>query len=131
MAQARDKSATSERLSLDSPAIAAATDNKSQQDAIAQLQAYSRSVRAAEFQSLTDSISSARRRYLHAVEALGEPSVLGLPQIYDTSLFDLSDTAWQKTQTGMSRAAKRMVAQGIPQGLPKEILKEAVKSASG
>ena len=27
----------------------------------------------------------------------------------------------------MSRAAKRMVAQGIPQGLPKEILKEAVK----
>lgn len=127
VAQAGDTSATSERLSLDSPAIAAATDNKSQQDAIAQLQAYSRSVRAAEFQSLTDSISSARRRYLHAVEALGEPSVLGLPQIYDTSLFDLSDAAWQKTQTGMSRAAKRMVAQGIPQGLPKEILKEAVK----
>ncbi len=46
LAQARDKSATSERLSLDSPAIAVATDNKSQQDAIAQLQAYSRSVRA-------------------------------------------------------------------------------------
>ncbi|MEG4055989.1 MULTISPECIES: HDIG domain-containing metalloprotein [unclassified Microcoleus] len=127
VAQAGDKSATSERLSLDSAAIAAAKDNKSQQDAIAQLQAYSRSVRAAEFQSLTESISSARRRYLNAVEALGQPSVLGLPQIYDTSLFDLSDAAWQKTQTGMSRAAKRMVAQGIPQGLPKEILKEAVK----
>ncbi|MEG5108292.1 HDIG domain-containing protein [Microcoleus sp. AT8-A4] len=126
LAQAGDKSATSERLSLDSPAIAAATDNKSQQDAIAQLQAYSRSVRAAEFQSLTDSISSARERYLNAVEALGKPSVLGLPQIYDTSLFDLSEAAWQKTQTGMSRAAKRMVAQGIPQGLPKEILQEAV-----
>ncbi|MEG5164498.1 HDIG domain-containing protein [Microcoleus sp. AT3-A2] len=126
LAQAGDKSATSERLSLDSPAIAAATDNKSQQDAIAQLQAYSRSVRAADFQSLTDSISSARQRYLNAVEALGKPSVLGLPQIYDTSLFDWSDAAWQKTQTGMSRAAKRMVAQGIPQGLPKEILKEAV-----
>ncbi|MEG4495263.1 HDIG domain-containing metalloprotein [Microcoleus sp. D3_18_C4] len=127
LAQAGDKSATSERLSLDSPAIAGATDNKSQQDAIAQLQAYSRSVRAAEFQSLTDSISSARQRYLNAVEALEKPSVLGLPQIYDTSLFDWSDAAWQKTQTGMSRAAKRMVAQGIPQGLPKEILQEAVK----
>lgn len=126
LAQAGEKSATSERLSLDSPAIAAATDNKSQQDAIAQLQAYSRSVRAADFQSLTDSISSARQRYLNAVEALGKPSVLGLPQIYDTSLFDLSEAAWQKTQTGMSRAAKRMVAQGIPQGLPKEILQEAV-----
>ncbi|MEG4965047.1 HDIG domain-containing protein [Microcoleus sp. B6-A1] len=127
VAQAGDKRATSERLSLHSPAIAGATDNKSQQDAIAQLQAYSRSVRATEFQSLTDSISSARRRYLNAVEALGKPSVVGLPQIYDTSLFDLSAPAWQKTQTGMSRAAKRMVAQGIAQGLPKEILKEAVK----
>ncbi|MBD0306923.1 MAG: hypothetical protein ICV80_01900, partial [Microcoleus sp. T1-bin1] len=127
LAQAGDHSATDERLSLDSPAIAAQTDNKSQQDAVAQLQAYSREVPAADFQSLTDSISSARRRYLNAVEALGQPSVSGLGQIYDTSLFDLSDAAWQKTQTGMSRAAKRMVAQGIPQGLPKEILKEAVK----
>ena len=126
LAQAGDNSATDERLSLDSPAIAQ-TQNKSQQDAVAQLQAYSREVSAADFQSLTDSISSARRRYLNAVEALGQPSVSGLRQIYDTSLFDLSDAAWQKTQRGMSRAAKRMVAQGIPQGLPKEILKEAVK----
>ena len=126
LAQAGDNSATDERLSLDSPAIAQ-TQNKSQQDAVAQLQAYSREVPAADFQSLTDSISSARRRYLNAVEALGQPSVSGFRQIYDTSLFDLSDAAWQKTQTGMSRVAKRMVAQGIPQGLPKEILKEAVK----
>ncbi|MEG4113394.1 MULTISPECIES: HDIG domain-containing metalloprotein [unclassified Microcoleus] len=127
LAQAGDKSASSERLSLSSPAVAGQTENKSRQDAIAQLQAYSRSVGEADFQSLTDSISSARRRYLNAVEALGKPSVSEFPQIYDTSLFDLSDAAWQKTQTGMSRAAKRMVAQGIPQGLPKDILKEAVK----
>lgn len=128
LAQAGDNSATDERLSLDSPpAIAAQTDNKSQQDAVAQLQAYRREVSAADFQSLTDSISSARQRYLNAVEALGKQSVSGLGQIYDTSLFDLSDAAWHKTQTGMSRVAKRMVAQGIPQGLPKEILKEAVK----
>ena len=127
LAQAGDNSATSERLNLDSPANDARTDRKSQQDAIAQLQAYKRSVSSSEFQSLTDSISEARRRYLNAVEALGKPSVPGLPQIYDTSLFDLSDAAWQKTQTGMSRAAKMMLAQGIPQGLPKEILKEAVK----
>jgi cyclic-di-AMP phosphodiesterase PgpH len=127
LAQAGDHSATDEQLSLDSTAIAAQTQNKSQQDAVAQLQAYSREVSAADFQSLTDSISSARQRYLNAVEALGKPSVSGSGQIYDTSLFDLSDAAWQKTQTGMNRAAKRMVAQGIPQGLPKEILKEAVK----
>ncbi|MEG3841461.1 HDIG domain-containing metalloprotein [Microcoleus sp. herbarium14] len=126
LAQVGDNSATSERLSLDSQPSAAQTQNKSQQDAIAQLQAYSREVRAEDFQSLTDSISSARLRYLNAVEAPLKPSVSGR-LIYDTSLFDLSDAAWLKTQTGMSRVAKRMLAQGIPQGLPKEVLKEAVK----
>ncbi len=127
LAQAGDNSATSERLNLDSPASAAPTDRKSQQDAIAQLQAYSRSVSTAEFENLTESIDEARRRYLNALEALSKPSVSGVGVIYDTSLFDLEDAAWQKTQTGMSRAAKMMLAQGIPQGLPKEVLKEAVK----
>ena len=127
LAQAGDNSATSERLNLDSPANDAPTDRKSQQDAIAQLQAYKRSVSSSEFQSLTDSIDSARRRYLNALEALEKPAVSGVGLIYDTSLFDLEDAAWQETQTGMSRAAKMMLAQGIPQGLPKEILKEAVK----
>ncbi len=127
LAQSGDNSVTSERLSLDSSASAAPTDNKSQQEAIAQLQAYSRSVSKSDFENLTDSISEARRRYLNAVEALEKPSVSVLRLIYDTSLFDLSDEAWQKTQTGMSRAAKMILTQGIPQGLPKEILKEAVK----
>lgn len=127
LAQAGDNSATSERLNLDSPANDAPTDRKSQQDAIAQLQAYKRSVSSSEFQSLTDSIDSARRHYLNALEALEKPAVSGVGLIYDTSLFDLEDAAWQETQTGMSRAAKMILAQGIPQGLPKEILKEAVK----
>ncbi len=131
LAQAGDNSATSKRLNLDSPASAAPTDNRLQQDAIAQLQAYKQSVSQSDFENLTDSISEARRRYLNAVEALGKPSVSRLRQIYDTSLFDLSDAAWQKTQTGMSRAAKMMLTQGIPQGLPKEILKEAVKLQVG
>nr|MBE9186026.1 hypothetical protein [Microcoleus sp. LEGE 07076] len=122
-----DNSATSLKLNLDSPASAAPTDSKSKQQALAQLQAYSRSVSASEFKSLTDSISSARRHYLNAVEALEKPSASGLRQIYDTSLFDLSDAAWEQTQTGMSRAAKMMLAQGIPPGLPKEMLKEAAR----
>ncbi|WP_228042016.1 MULTISPECIES: HD family phosphohydrolase [unclassified Tychonema] len=128
LAGAGDSSgATSEKLNLDSPASDAPTDSQSKQEALTQLQAYSRSVSAAEFKSLTDSISSARIHYASAVEALEKPSVSGLRQIYDTSLFDLSDAAWQKTQTGMSRVAKIMLAQGIPPGLPKEMLKEAVK----
>ena len=114
-------------LSLKSPATGAQTANKSQQDAVAQLQAYSRSVSAADFKSLTATIEEARRRYLNALDALGKQSISGPGQTYDTSLFDFSDAEWQQTQTGISLAAKRMQAQGIPQGLPKEVLKEAVR----
>ncbi|NJK68991.1 MAG: HDIG domain-containing protein [Microcoleus sp. CSU_2_2] len=127
LAQVGDGGATSGRLSLKSPANSEQTANKSQQDAIAQLLAYKRSVRAADFKSLTDNMEEARGRYLNALDALEKQSVSGLGHIYDTSLFDLSDATWQETQTDISRAAKRMLAQGIPQGLPKEVLKEAAK----
>ena len=127
LAQVGDGSATSGPLSLESPAIAKPSGNQPQQDAVAQLQAYSRSVSTADFKNLTDSISEARGRYLKALDAMETKSVSRLGLIYDTSLFDLSDAAWEKTQIGMSRVAKRMLAQGIPQGLPKDILKEAVR----
>lgn len=127
LAQVGDGGATSGRLSLELPANSEPTANKSQQDAIAQLLAYKRSVRAADFKSLTDSMEDARQRYINALDALEKQSVSGLGHIYDTSLFDLSDVTWQETQTDISRAAKRMLAQGIPQGLPKEVLKEAAK----
>jgi cyclic-di-AMP phosphodiesterase PgpH len=127
LAQVGDGSATSGALSLESPAIAKPTGNKPQQDAVAQLQTYSRSIRGTEFKNLTEAISEARGRYLKALDAMETKSVSRLGLIYDISLFDLSDVAWEKTQTGMSRVAKRMLAQGIPQGLPKDILKEAVR----
>ncbi len=127
LAQVGDGSATSGVLSLESPAIAKPTRNQPQQDAVAQLQAYSRSVSTADFKQLTDAISEARQGYLKALDALSTKSVPRLGQIYDTSLFDLSDAAWNETQTGMTKAAKKMLAQGIPQGLPKDILKEAVR----
>ncbi|NJR20817.1 MAG: HDIG domain-containing protein [Richelia sp. CSU_2_1] len=114
-------------LSLQSPATPQQAANQSQQDAVAQLKAYSRSVPAADFKNLTDSISEARQRYLNALEALEKQSSASLGEIYDLSLFDLSDAEWQTTQTGMSRVAKRMMAQGIPQGLPKQVLQEAAR----
>ena len=126
-AQVGDGSATSGALSLESPAIAKPTGNQPQQDAVAQLQAYSRSVSTADFKQLTDAISEARQRYLKTLDAMETKSVSRLGLIYDTSLFDLSDAAWKETQTGMIRAAQKMLAQGIPQGLPKDILKEAVR----
>lgn len=127
LAQVGDGAASKGRLSLKSPGIPAPTANKSHQDAVAQLQAYSRSVSASDFNNLTDSIEEARRRYLSALDAIGTQSVSEYGIIYDTSLFDLSDADWQQTQTGISLAAKRMLAQGIPQGLPKEVLKEAAR----
>ncbi len=126
-AQVGDGSTTSGPLSLESPAIAKPTGNQTQQDAVAQLQAYSRSVSTADFKQLTDAISEARQGYLRALDALSTKSVPRLGQIYDTSLFYLSETAWKETQMGMSRTAQKMLAQGIPQGLPKDILKEAVR----
>ena len=126
-AQVGDGSATSGPLSLESPAIAKPTGNQPQQDAVAQLQAYSRSVSMADFKQLIDAISEARQRYLKTLDAMETKSVSRLGLIYDTSLFDLSDAAWKETQIGISRAAQKMLAQGIPQGLPKDILKEAVR----
>ncbi len=127
LGQVGDSSATSGPLSLESPAIAKPTGNQPQQDAVAQLQAYSRSVSTAEFKNLTDGISEARQRYLKVLDKLSTKSVSRIGQIYDISLFNLSDAAWKETQTGMSRTAQKMLAQGIPQGLPKDILKEAVR----
>ena len=132
-AQVGDDGATSGRLSWESPGTRAQTAIGQgmalslRSDAVAQLQAYSRSVTASEFKSLTDSIDLARRRYLHTLDAMAKQSVSEYGLIYDTSLFDLSDAAWEETQTGISLAAKRMLAQGIPQGLPKEVLKEAAR----
>ncbi|MGL5064128.1 MAG: HD family phosphohydrolase [Microcoleus sp.] len=126
LAQVRAGGKISSRLSLESPA-ASVQANQSQQDALAQLQVYSRSVSTAEFKNLTESIEDARRRYLTALDALGKQSISESGQTYDISLFDLSDADWQATQTGMSRAVKRMMAQGIPQGLPQEVLQEAAK----
>ncbi|WP_341733593.1 HDIG domain-containing metalloprotein [Microcoleus sp. EPA2] len=127
LAQVGDGSTTATPLSLESSSPTQPTGNQSQQDAVAQLQAYSRSVSKVEFQNLTNAISEVRQGYLNAVEAMETKSVSRLGQIYDNSLFDLSDTAWQETQKGMSLVAKKMLAQGIPQGLPKDILKEAVR----
>lgn len=127
LAQVGDGSTRARPLSLESSAPTQESGNQSQQNAVAQLQAYSRSVSKVEFQNLTDGISKVRQGYLNALEAMETKSVSRLGQIYDNSLFDLSDTAWEETQKGMSLVAKKMLAQGIPQGLPKDILKEAVR----
>ncbi|XZO00697.1 MAG: HD family phosphohydrolase [Microcoleus sp.] len=127
LAQVGDGSTRATPLSLESRAARQQTGNQSQQEAVAQLQAYSRSVSKVDFKNLTDGISEVRQGYLNALDAMETKSVSRLGQIYNDSLFDLSDAAWLETQRGMSLVAKKMLAQGIPQGLPKDILKEAVR----
>lgn len=65
-----------------------------------------------------------------AVVAISDPSVVelnsGPNNVYDLSLFDLSEAEWQALQVGLYQAADRLLAQGIAPGLPKEILRNAL-----
>lgn len=122
LARLEDKVAT-----LAQPAGTPVTAKSSQQQAIDELRAYRQVASKEEFQSLSENISLARQRYAEALEALNRPSISEQESLYDPSLFNLSDAAWQKTQTGIYQVAQRMLVQGIPDGLPNNILKEAVK----
>lgn len=99
--------------------------NPSQEQATAELQAYRQTASNADFQSLTNAVSQARQRYQEVLDTFSKQSDSELGGIYSPIVFDVSDTDWQKTQTGLYRVAKRMLAQGIPQGLPKDVLREA------
>ncbi|HLO50370.1 MAG TPA: HDIG domain-containing protein [Kamptonema sp.] len=103
------------------------TLNKFQQQAVVELQTYLWASSQEDFNRLTENISQARKRYVNALDALSRQSVSELGQVYDSSLFELSDAVWLQTQTGINRTAKLMLAQGIPPGLPRDILKEAVR----
>ncbi|OCR00821.1 hypothetical protein BCD67_24145 [Oscillatoriales cyanobacterium USR001] len=98
-----------------------------QQQAARELQNYRDSVSNEDFNKLIENIGQARARYFHALDALANQSLSDLEQIYDASLFEMSDAEWQKTQRVINLTAKRMLAQGISPGLPKDILKEAIR----
>lgn len=68
--------------------------------------------------TLTNRVMVARQRYTSTIALLQAP--------YDTTLFEVSDPAWQKTQTEITQALDRMLTQGIPPGLPPSQLEAAI-----
>jgi cyclic-di-AMP phosphodiesterase PgpH len=67
---------------------------------------------------LTNEIIAAQQRYTTARSMLQAP--------YDLSLFDLSDTAWQKTRSEITATVDRMLMQGIAPGLEETQLRNAI-----
>lgn len=98
-----------------------------QQQAARELQNYRSTQSKENFNKFIANISQARNRYFNALDTLSSQSLSELGEIYDSSLFEMSDAEWQQTQIGINLTAKLMLAQGISPGLPKDILKEAIK----
>ncbi len=67
---------------------------------------------------LTNRITAARQRYAATIGIVQPP--------YDPTLFDVSDAAWQKTQTEVMQIGDRMLAQGISPGLTQSQLETAI-----
>ena len=67
---------------------------------------------------LTSRITAARQRYAATIAQIQSP--------YDATLFEVSDGAWQKTQTELMQVVDRMLAQGISPGLTQNQLEAAI-----
>lgn len=117
-----------EKLNVVSPRPVGVYNESNQNNAIAELLAYSRTVSAQELQLLITTISLAREHYFNALDMLKTTSPNEQGHLYNESLFHVSDVVWQKTEVGINRVAQRMLAQGIAQGLPHEVLQEGIHS---
>jgi putative nucleotidyltransferase with HDIG domain len=94
--------------------------------ALSELQAYRIASSPQSLSSLMGNITKVRQKYAQAATKLTELNYENPYTIYDTSLLNLSDDDWIKTQTGIRTSATRILAQGIPVGLPSSILHDAV-----
>ena len=71
------------------------------------------------YTTLLETIERSQQNYARAAAVLLSPQ--------DISLLQLSNGAWQQTQTGIHQAVDRIVTQGIPPGLPQEILQRTIE----
>ncbi|MEC4886394.1 MAG: HD family phosphohydrolase [Scytonema sp. PMC 1070.18] len=95
--------------------------------AVNELEAYRLSTSEQNLSSLLNQITQVRKTYALARTKLLEFQATQSNTIYDkTSLLDLSDDDWGKTQTGIQLISELILTQGIPPGLPQSILTEAV-----
>ncbi|XHX81031.1 MAG: HD family phosphohydrolase [Stenomitos frigidus ULC029] len=98
-----------------------------QQKAFAELRSYRRTVSAADYTALVDTINEARSQYQVALKSLPKLAPPETTPVFDASLLDLSDPDWRLLQTRLLQAVDRILAQGIPSGLPQPLLAEAVR----
>jgi putative nucleotidyltransferase with HDIG domain len=95
--------------------------------ALVELEAYRSKTSEQYLSLLITQISEIRTEYAQATNKLSEMESEQTQQVYaETSLLQLSDEDWIKTQTGIQRSAERILTQGIPSGLPQSILQNAV-----
>lgn len=94
--------------------------------AVSQLSAYRLKATRQKFSALINTISQSRQRYAQAL-TLSQLGVATPTTTYTSSLLNLSNADWQKTQIGIRTSGDRILAQGISPGLPPDILLAAVK----
>lgn len=98
-----------------------------QQKAFVELRSHRRTVSAADYTALVDTINKARSQYQVALKSLPKLAPPETTPVFDASLLDLSDPEWRRLQTRILQAVDRILAQGIPSGLPQPLLAEAVR----
>lgn len=103
------------------------TASSSAQLAILELQNYRRAASNEDFSALKDVIDRARQRYELAVSAFETDTPGEFNSIYDHSLLSLTDSEWEKTQSGILLVLQRIVAQGVAPGIPDSILRAATE----
>ncbi|NES78447.1 MULTISPECIES: HD family phosphohydrolase [unclassified Okeania] len=95
--------------------------------AISELLAYRKKSFFQNYERVLEEISQARDLYKDATEYLAKQQEIEGYEVYDSTLLELSDTDWQKTQTGIEIVKERMLAQGISPNLPKQEWVKALK----
>ncbi|WP_293164548.1 HD family phosphohydrolase [Okeania sp. SIO2C9] len=95
--------------------------------AISELLAYRKKSFFQNYERVLYEISQARDLYKDATEALAKQQEIEGYEVYDSTLLELSDTDWQKTQVGIKTVKERMLAQGISPNLPKQEWVKALK----
>lgn len=100
--------------------------NAVEAQAVKELQAYRLISSPQNFQVLINTTSQARQRYAQAIAKYSELVASESGTLYETSLLNLSDVEWKKTQKEILNSSERILTQGIPPGLPSIILQQAV-----
>lgn len=103
----------------------AASDNNQAAKAVKELEAY-RLKAPEKFSRLIATISLARQQYALALNRLSVLQAAKPATVYESSLLDLSDSDWWKTQVGIRTSVDRILAQGIAPGLQPNTLHAAV-----